>query len=236
MSSYWDESVPYERKIESNWCEDALGIIKLDEGGGEDDVKTESFHMEREDVIPGKEVFLLNPCFTPQECKNIIDAAEMEGYGRTSYPKKYRGNYRLITTDDNLASLLWSRMKALVPQQVDEDGCVWEATGLNECFRLSKYCDGDVFQSHVDTCFERNSDEKSMFTVNIYLNGGDEFNRGKTRFYSDSQLKPEYSVTPIAGLGLIFRQPPSAHYTHDGEMVCNGFKYLIRSDIMYRKI
>ena len=147
-------------------------------------------------------------------------------------------------------------MKHLVPEKVVEDGHEWSAVGLNECFRLSKYCDGDVFQSHVDTCFERNCDEKSMYTVNIYLNGtgacalkpffeislilssctADEFSGGKTRFYSDMKLKPEHCVTPLAGLGLIFRQPPSAHYSHDGELVCNGFKYLIRSDVMYKKV
>lgn len=83
----------------------------------------------------------------------------------------FRGNYRLIATDDNLAKVLWSRIRSRVPPHVDEDGHVWDAVGLNECFRLSKYCDGDKFQSHVDTYFQRSNDEKSMYTVNIYLNG-----------------------------------------------------------------
>lgn len=63
----------------------------------------------------------------------------------------------------------------------------------------------------------------------------DEFQRGHTRFYCEDRLAPEYSVTPVAGVGLLFRQPRHSAYDHDGDMVCDGFKYLIRSDVMYRK-
>jgi hypothetical protein len=83
-----------------------------------------------------------------------------------------RGNYRLITTDVPLAESLWTRMRAQLPAHVEEGGYTWDAVGLNECFRLAKYTDGDVFGSHVDTCFQRNVNEKSMYTVNIYLNNG----------------------------------------------------------------
>ena len=77
-----------------------------------------------------------------------------------------------------------------------------------------------------------------LLSISLILSSctADEFSGGKTRFYSDMKLKPEHCVTPLAGLGLIFRQPPSAHYSHDGELVCNGFKYLIRSDVMYKKV
>lgn len=87
----------------------------------------------------------------------------------------------MITTDMSLAEALWSRIHTLVPTEVEEDGFMWEAVGLNECFRLSKYTDGDVFGTHVDTCFIRNSCEKSMYTVNMYLNGGPgkDFTRSK---------------------------------------------------------
>jgi hypothetical protein len=36
-------------------------------------------------------------------------------------------------------------------------------------------------------------------------------------------------------MGLLFRQPPAACYSHDGERVDDGCKYLLRSDVMYRK-
>jgi hypothetical protein len=209
----WDNDVPFEIEIRTNWAEELLDDRGRGSGGGvkvkrrkiegeleskeerdevkergdkceekegvsdekeEEEEEEESdlkWKMKKENVLPDKEVFLLSPCFSPEECLKIIAAAEAKGFGRTNYPKHYRGNYRLITTDINLASVLWSRMQDLVPAEVEENGCTWDAIGLNECFRLSKYCDGDVFSSHVDTFYRRNSEEKSMYTVNIYLNG-----------------------------------------------------------------
>ncbi len=130
-------------------------------------------------------------------------------------------------------------MRHMCPTEVEESGKRWSAVGLNECFRLSKYVAGDVFKPHVDACFKKSERVKSMFTVNLYLNGADEFSGGSTRFYSKdyaSASSVEYSVTPVAGVALIFRQPYGASYVHDGELVSAGEKYLLRSDIMYTMI
>jgi prolyl 4-hydroxylase len=137
--------------------------------------------------------------------------------------------------DQGLADTLWSRISSHISSTVLEDDCIWLSSGLNECFRLSKYVSGDVFKSHVDTCYVKNSEEKSMYTVNVYLNGMDDFEGGHTRFF-DNNCEMEYSVTPITGSALIFRQPPTANYRHDGEMVKDGYKYLLRTDVMYRKM
>ena len=97
-------------------------------------------------------------------------------------------------------------MRHLCPVEVTESGKRWTVVGLNECFRLSKYVAGDVFKPHVDACFKKSEREKSMFTVNLYLNGTDEFAGGLTRFYSKdcaSASSIEYSVTPVAGVALI---------------------------------
>lgn len=178
--SKWDSNAPKEIKTTTNWSEELLEKAQSEED------------IERTDVIPGKDVFLLRPCFNQQECDNIITAAELLGFGRTDYPKKYRGNLRLITEDDSLSLELWRRVCPHVPSQVTEDGHVWDAVGLNECFRLSKYSDGDVFGSHVDTCYIRNSIEKSMYTVNIYLNSA---GPGKQLLFM-SHLMKELTVYP----------------------------------------
>lgn len=120
-----------------------------------------------------------------------------------------------------------------------EEGEVWQLCGCNEVFRLSKYNATDRFQRHVDTYFERSLGggtlEKSMFTVNIYLN--DDFTGGTTRFYCDHDRDViEAAVVPETGLCLLFRQPPTACLLHDGEEVSSGVKYLIRSDVMYRRV
>lgn len=148
-----------------------------------------------------------------------------------------RGNLRLICKDVSLSNALYHRLLPHLPSEVREEGEAWHVSGCNEVFRLSKYNATDRFQRHVDTYFERfvdeNTREKSMFTVNIYLN--DDFTGGTTRFYHDRDVL-EATIVPKSGLCLLFRQPSTARLLHDGEEVSNGVKYLIRSDVMYRRV
>lgn len=179
-----------------------------------------------------REVWLVENSFTGQECQDLIAAAEEHGFGATNYRKDYRGNLRLITIDPSLASAMWLRLQPFVPATLELDGETWEATGLNECWRLSKYHPGDRFGRHCDANFMRNADEMSLLTVNIYMNA--DFEGGSTRFYADGRAKEvNLTIRPQPGLCLLFRQPPGAQYYHDGEEVVSGQKYLFRSDVVY---
>ena len=198
--------------------------------------------------IPGLEVVLLRNLFTADECAALIQASEDAGYGYTNYPKKYRGNLRLLTKDIALTAALWARVRPFIPDTVTLGKTTWRACGLNELYRLAKYYPSDVFQEHTDANFERNSKEISMFTVNVYLN--QDFAKGHTRFFREptahdttrEQLlatsggRMLYSTKPEAGAALIFRQPPGKYYLHDGEIVEEGIKYLLRTDVMYRLV
>lgn len=182
------------------------------------------------------EAIVLEELFTLDECRRLIATSESGdlGYGKTNYPKKYRGNLRLITTDSGLAGAVWERIRDFVPAEVEMQGDLWCAVGLNECWRLAKYSPGDVFQSHVDACFKRNESEMSMFTVNVYMNGG--FKGGSTRFFKGhSERVVDFACVPEPGSCVIFRQPPGAYYLHDGEELRSGHKYLFRTDVMYRR-
>lgn len=188
--------------------------------------------------VEGKEILLLDNFLSKDECLRIIHAANEEGFGKTDYPKHYRGNLRLIASDQGLAARLYLRILNFVPHVVEEDGHKWNICGLNECWRLAKYHPGDRFGAHVDTFFQKSKTEKTMFTVNIYLNGDGEFVGGSTRFYAEPIVRgeprlEEARVIPSPGRCLIFRQPTSAQYRHDGEEVVEGIKYLIRTDVNY---
>jgi hypothetical protein len=207
---------------------------------------------KRAPCVIGKDIILLDNYLTPTESRDFINSAEQFGFGSTHYPKHYRGNLRLISYDENLAINLWERMRSFVPLTVEEDGYIWEARGLNHCWRLSKYFPGDRFRPHCDTSFQQKINPehtqytqhtiKSMYTVNIYLNGLEDFLMGCTRFLDDRNddgsgdgAVVEASVVPSAGLCLIFRQPPFAYYLHEGEEVKEGCKFLMRSDVMYTR-
>lgn len=187
------------------------------------------------------DIWLVRGLFSEQECKALLAEAEGHGFGTTHYPKAYRGNLRLTTTDAAFADTVWQRLKSVVPREMKfapGDDHEWEACGLNECWRLAKYHPGDRFMGHCDANFTRRMGvEESMITVNIYMNDG--FEGGSTRFYlggvaPSADRVPTYSVKPETGLCLLFRQPPGKSYYHDGEELQSGLKYLFRSDVMYR--
>jgi aromatic ring-cleaving dioxygenase len=177
------------------------------------------------------DTYLLDNLFNPTEITLLLTEAEKVGFGRTDYPKNYRGCLRLMTTDVSLAKVVWERMKQHVPNFiVDPVGLTWKAVGLNERWRLAKYYPGDRFSKHFDAPYIKDQIE-SKFTVNIYMNGG--FEGGHTRFYADDDIVCQ--IKPKPGRCLLFRQPPEKQILHDGEALGSGIKYLFRSDIVYEK-
>lgn len=110
---------------------------------------------------------------------------------------------------------------------------LWEAVGCNTRFRFSKYFVGDRFQTHADSlcCFGR--DRFSLLTVNIYLNDLAPGQGGETRFFLQRGGDPVDAVRGQAGSLVLFRQES---VLHDGEALNSGLKYLMRTDVVYRKV
>ena len=189
------------------------------------------------------EIVLVDRVFSETECKDLISSAEEFGFGYTNYEKSYRGNLRLITDDRSLADAVWKRIEPFLPREVTEGGQRYEVMGLNNCWRLAKYFPGDRFGAHVDAIYSYydealDTSVKSMFTVNIYMNG--EFEGGETIFNLDKKgskvSSKRLSITPAAGLCLIFRQPPTKKLLHEGAELKSGLKYLFRSDVMCKSL
>ena len=168
-------------------------------------------HVSVKPFLPDKEIILLNDVFSQSECSALVSEAEKHGFGHTDYPHSYRGNLRLITTDFSLADALWARIKNSAPLRITFDDGEYEAVGLNEVWRIAKYRPGDKFCKHCDASFvDKSRNIESMFTVNIYMNGG--FEGGETSFHLDGV---RHDITPHAGLCLLFRQPPGQSYYHE---------------------
>lgn len=68
----------------------------------------------------------------------------------------------------------------------------------------------------------------SWMTLMVYLNDG--FEGGRTRFDFADEPEP-ISVSPVAGCALAFMHDR----LHEGEAVKSGAKYVLRTDVMYRK-
>ena len=180
------------------------------------------------------------PILSEEESESLIKLTEQIQYGPCGYPKHYRSNSRIIVNDPKLAKLLYPRIKEIAPEKVVrfDTKSRWDICGLNERFRYCRYIKGQKFGTHCDAKFTRRSDEMSFYTVNIYLNEhGKEFTGGRTIFYDYNEnggYGEFYDIKAKPGLALIFNHTTQS-YLHGGEKLQSGVKYIMRTDIMYRK-
>ena len=166
---------------------------------------------------------------SPGECAALIARAEAVGFDdapiTTSHgfvmAPEVRNNTRVMVDDPGAAAALWERLGPLLPARVR----TWRAAGLNERLRFYRYEPGQRFVWHADGAFEREDGECSQLTLMLYLNGG--FEGGETEF----RVFPPISVKPEEGMALCF-----AHRVlHQGATVTRGVKYVLRTDVMYRR-
>ena len=182
---------------------------------------------------------IVHNALTRDECKAIIGLSENKGYqDAVEYCGQYRDrwNDRFMSDDHKLAEFFWDRVKEFIPETVTEFGSVWEVEKLNTRFRFCKYIGGKghYFGPHTDGQYIIDSEHRSLLTCMFYLNGTDEFEGGLTNFLDPRTKAVKYSVHPAPGLCVIFPQVNMDFY-HEGTQVTKGLKYILRTDVMYRR-
>jgi predicted 2-oxoglutarate/Fe(II)-dependent dioxygenase YbiX len=185
--------------------------------------------VEKEE-LDGERIFLLHNFLSPEECDHFIARTEEVGYedapittaGGFVMRKDIRDNDRVMLDDEELARQLFERARPLLPAT----WFGWELCGFNERFRFYRYGPGQRFAPHTDGYYERPNGERSHLTFMVYLNEG--FEGGATLFerWGDS-----LDVVPRAGMALVFYHK----LVHEGTEVLKGRKYVLRTDVMYRR-
>lgn len=132
-----------------------------------------------------------------------------------------RNNDRVMFDDVALAAELFERVRQHVPPELMGR----RAVGTNERFRCYRYRPGQYFALHQDGAFVRSPQERSLLTFLVYLNGDCE--GGETRFPGQERV-----IVPERGAGLLFEHP----LWHEGAEVRGGLKYVLRTDVMYRRL
>jgi prolyl 4-hydroxylase len=179
-----------------------------------------------------QDIFLIENFLAADECRDLIAMAERGGFeaakittaaGQVS-ALHIRNNDRLIWDDSTLADKWWARAKSFFPANFGR----WTAHGLNERFRFYRYRPGQRFAPHRDGSFERTNNEISWMTLMVYLNDG--YEGGRTCF--DLRDEPQsIAIKPKKGMALAFMHDR----LHEGEALRAGVKYVLRTDVMYRR-
>lgn len=146
------------------------------------------------------------------------EAAKVNVNGKQTLMTTVRNNQRVLSFDKPLAQDLWKRLSDCIPSYPFA-----KPIGLNELWRYYKYEKGQRFKMHRDGAYKRNDKESSFFTLIIYLN--DNFKGGETGFGA-------FHILPKKGRAIIFKH----EIKHEGKIIENGIKYVLRTDIMFQQI
>lgn len=182
------------------------------------------------------DVFTVDGLFGLSECNDFIALAESIGFepasvrthsGQQMMPN-IRNNDRVFLVDHALAELLWDRIESYLPKL---DGCC--ASGVDSSLRFYRYVPGQKFNRHRDGSVTNDQGETSKLSYLVYLNDCD---GGETLFRDFVEVKGrrekfELRVDPKPGAALLFRH----RRWHEGLPVHSGKKYVLRTDVFYRK-
>lgn len=185
---------------------------------------------------------------TQSECRELIALSEARGYAgaASDYPPSYRNNERQVIDDSGLARTMLRRLQGIAPATLDRGDdnhpgstSHWNLDCVNERFRFCRYRPGQQFNIHQDGVHHRRDGRQSCLTFMVYLTDASEFAGGDTVFYSDGPGENKLGegprivgrVSPQAGSLILFDH----RLWHAGEVVTNGVKHIMRSDILYRR-
>lgn len=161
-----------------------------------------------------------NDLLTPEECQQFLTKFH------ESKTEKMCNRQRLKFDDKELAANLWKRIHKNYPyaKLTDQFGDKWKVSHLNQRFRLTHYEPGQEFGPHFDGTYEAQYDVQSFATLTVYLNH--DFEGGFTHF-----IDYGIHVAPKRGRAFLFVVDS---VLHEGQKVSEGYKYILRTDVMYK--
>lgn len=174
-------------------------------------------------TINGKYICVFDTLLSADECREFI--ALLDSPEKLSIQDRGIALYdRGLFISDEWANRISNRIRHALPlQSLPENICI------NNHFRFSKYHDGGYFAMHQDGMNQNSQGYRTLFTVNIFLNDN-EYEGGETDFFYDDKKTLTLRAIPKAGRGVVFHR----EIYHAGNLVKNGTKYLIRTDVMIR--
>lgn len=193
------------------------------------------------DLLPDRNEYclLIKSAFSTEFCNQIIsDKKDSFKKAISHYPTSYRNNERQVIDTVEFSESLFNEIKNYIPDTITTSGIskkekgTWRLASLNSRIRICRYLSNQYFNKHLDGIHYVDENTQSKLTFMIYLNGSKDFSGGKTLFFdAKNSSAPFKTYTPEKGDLIIFDH----NLWHSGEIVSNGTKYVLRSDIIYTK-
>lgn len=194
-------------------------------------------------------IFAIDNFLMEDECRTWIEWGEKLGFEHAMQKQTveyaFRDNGRIEMEDEEVAHLLWLRMRQFVPENIPgPNGTSRKAVGCSPRIRVYRYERGQCFGQHVDGSRDEPSlGGRTHFTVLVYLNGGErdsaemQVKGGQTVFWKDRNGNPTtmaLALPPTRGL-CMFHGHGDECMIHEGAPVEDGVKYVLRTDVAYEK-
>lgn len=179
---------------------------------------------------------------SPEEAQSWITHGEKHEFELAKHPQgsgiAARDCWRLVIEDMVAAGAIFERLNTVVPPEMQDRSGKWKIDSCATNLRLYRYGEGQLFGKHYDESNSLPGNRRSFFTVLLYLNGGSDdegLEGGETNFYTDHRAKdPIVSFPPRAGAMLVHEHGDRC-LLHEGARVLAGSKYLLRTDVVYKK-
>eukprot|EP01084_Bolivina_argentea_P019046 35440_1 len=223
----------------------------------------------------------INNILTNFECDSILNKIKNYESNMQSMKHKYdeniRNSDRLLIIDQSFSTFLWKRLENLLNKICENHSLSivplgfdvltigtekeWKLHGINDGIRINRYkCNSNhQFSYHKDAQYCSSADERSIYSLVIYLNHN--FIGGETKFYfenndkknnliNDYTIKDEitnfggidnyemHTIKPKKGCAVLF----SHALIHCGCRVKTNninndlYKYILRTDIIVKRI
>eukprot|EP01119_Soliformovum_irregulare_P018517 TRINITY_DN5698_c0_g1_i5.p1 TRINITY_DN5698_c0_g1~~TRINITY_DN5698_c0_g1_i5.p1 ORF type:complete len:716 (-),score=113.85 TRINITY_DN5698_c0_g1_i5:50-2197(-) len=223
--------------MDKDWEEDVSKAIKVLVGDRKDPKRCDH-------ELAQSRVFTVDGFLSDDECRHYLAEAEQLGFESLNKEFKvdHRNNLRTSAHSPELAAVLFDRVKCVLNRH-DVEGVRpigqgneghWFPTGMDPWFKFSKYDVGTYFHAHMDLPYYISEDERTIYTVMIFLN--DDFEGGKTNFFQRDEptSKDEevmLSIEPKLRRAILFNHDTR----HAGAILTRGCKYILRSEIIFRR-
>ena len=205
--------------------------------------------------VPG--AFILENVLTDAECGQFVSATEQMGYDEdapVSLPHSFRHMENVNwLVDAGIPSTVFDRVSDVLPPAAKEVAPGAEALGINARFRCYKYAGGDYFKFHTDGSWPGSlvvtddADGTKKMIWDAFGGGGvawsqltfllllsDGYEGGRTLFETGGGEVVAVR-TPKGGALCFPHGGHPQHVRHAGETVESGLKYMIRTELLYRR-